>query len=229
MQYRQWINFVTLCHILIVQVKGTPEYSLMSFKEYQNQCQTKVCAFHSMGEKIKQGLTTESGDADLLGFEDGLTLKQRKEDLAILLNALSTNIVVMKEFETNLSLKDIPRDIANDIILELKVFLSVLSTHAEKVRDIKAKQEYAKTKFIEGGGSEWRTGKFVYLISAINSYLYDIKCYLQIHSETVKDICYHLSALNNHLEQFSTCYTINLEQQANCELLPDGSDDSSDT
>ncbi|CAC5359137.1 uidA [Mytilus coruscus] len=126
------------------------------------------------GTKIKQGLTTDSGDVNLLGFEDGLTLQQRKDDLCQLVSALETNIDILKRFGDEASMKCIPVDIMGDVIKELRVFLEVLSTTADIIRKIKVKKEYAKSKFIDRGGSEWRSGKFVYVKSAINAYLYDV-------------------------------------------------------
>ena len=43
---------------------------------------------------MKQGLTVDSGDVDLLGFEEGLSLKDRQNDLAETLNRfqISTGI-----------------------------------------------------------------------------------------------------------------------------------------
>ncbi|CAC5359049.1 unnamed protein product [Mytilus coruscus] len=74
------------------------------------------------GKKIKQGLTTDSGDVDLLGFEDGLTLQQRKDDLCQLISALETNINILERFQDEASMKCIPADIKSDVIKELRVF-----------------------------------------------------------------------------------------------------------
>lgn len=44
-----------------------------------------------------------------------------------------------------------------NILLKL---LNSISTDATILRSIKSKKEYALTKFIERGGSEWRQSKF---------------------------------------------------------------------
>ena len=57
---------------------------------------TSVCLTFD-GEKIKQGLTTDSGDVDFLRFEEGLSLKDRQKDLTETLKEIQTLLVEISD------------------------------------------------------------------------------------------------------------------------------------
>ncbi|VDI45018.1 Hypothetical predicted protein [Mytilus galloprovincialis] len=161
---------------------AVPSIDVLREYTHYNDCSGKRLPgiFIDVMQKVSLSMKDQR-DVDLLGFEDGLTLQQRKDDLCQLVSALETNINILKRFEDEASMKCIPVDIKSDVIKELRVFLEVLSTTADIIRKIKVKKEYAKSKFIDRGGSEWR-------------------------SETLA-----------------------IDQQMNCNLLPDNKDTNDDT
>ncbi|CAG2221722.1 unnamed protein product [Mytilus edulis] len=83
----------------------------------------------------------------------------------------------------------IKSNLLTELQLLLEHFHEKISRNAQQIRDIKTKKEYAKAKFIERGGQDWRNGKFVYVISAIHAFLYDINCFLKKHETVLQQIC----------------------------------------
>ena len=138
---------------------------------------TSVCLTFD-GKKIKQGLTVDSGDVDLLGFEEGLSLKDRQNDLAETLNRFQNLLFKVSDHNPDTNVKDLEESIKDEILQMLNHAHSKLSQLVQDIRELKTKKEFAKSKFIEHGGEDWRNGKFIYVISAIHAHLYDIDCFL---------------------------------------------------
>ena len=147
------------------------------------------------GKKIKQGLQKDSGDVDLLGFEVGDTLNERKEKL-------ETQIQSINNVSHNLDKEEGDATLLNDSVTEnlkdlLLDILRITSENIIKVREIRDKKEYCKTKLIErGGGSDWRKGKYVYAISAIRAFIHDIDDYIEQATEMTERICTYVAYLN---------------------------------
>ncbi|WAR15144.1 hypothetical protein MAR_005249, partial [Mya arenaria] len=150
------------------------------------------------GKKLKQGLTKESGDVDLLGFEDGETLEERRSVLQKTmteLNVLSASISMQCKRRTHIS--DMPKELKSNMKNVLVHSLKRLSSGMNEMEQLKKKKEYAKEKLIErGGDSNWRNGKFSYAISAILGYMHDITAFTKKAGDVIKDICIIVSALN---------------------------------
>ena len=63
----------------------------------------------------------------------------------------------------------------------LQFALKDLSSRVIAIQDIKEKKEYSKKKLIERGGEEnWRKGKYVFAISGIIAFLYDIDDFMKV-------------------------------------------------
>lgn len=66
------------------------------------------------------------------------------------------------------------------------------------MKDLKKKKEYCKLKLIEKGGeTDWRKSKFVYAISAVIAFLYDIQNYLTQARHVTERISRCVAILND--------------------------------
>jgi hypothetical protein len=178
------------------------------------------------GKKLKQGLTADTGDVDLLGFEDGPTLHQQQQKVKDDVSSIESGTELLKCFgESNINaLPSVVKEFTKGNILHA---ITVVSQNANLIRDIKAKKEYAKTKFLEKCGDDWRKSKFVYAISAIKAYLYDIEAYLNRHRAVLDRMCQHVSTLNDCRHLYHSDDSVYLPTQVNySELVNDLSDDN---
>lgn len=130
------------------------------------------------GKKLKQSLTKESGDVDLLGFEKGLSLHEKK-------NKLDMKLLEVEEVLVNLETTD-----QKHVIKTLIKGLKVISEDSVELSNLKAKKEYGKSKLIERSGDlDWRKGKYVYAISAIIAFIHDIDRFLDKARDVLQNIC----------------------------------------
>ena len=147
------------------------------------------------GKKLKRGLTKSSGDVDLLGFEPGLSLSERKKQATDVKKPIQDLI-------KNLSDKDESQNMGTDLTeTEREELAEILTTHMKIVslnilnaREFRKKKEYAKEKLIErSGGSDWKNGKYVLAISSMIAYIHDIDEFLKeslmIVDELNKCVC----------------------------------------
>lgn len=164
----------------------------------------------------KQGLTKEYGDVDLLGFEVGSSLKDRKEILAKLISQIPDlkSFLISLDLTATIDTETVSKETKGIIVNILLKLLNSISTAATIIRSIKSKKEYALTKFIERGGSEWRQSKFAYVISAIKAFLFDIQKYLDAHLSLLGLICQFVAHIQGS-KTYVQSSTVHLSTQSN--------------
>lgn len=136
---------------------------------------SSACIYFN-GKKLEQGLTKEYGDVDLLGFEVGSSLKDRKEILAKLISQISDlkSILLTLYLTATIDAETVSKETKGIIVNIMFKLLNSNSTDTTIIISIKSKKEYALNKFIERGGSEWRQSKLAYVIIAIRAFLFYI-------------------------------------------------------
>ena len=187
--------------------------------------QTLACLTFD-GKKIKQGLTENSGDINLLGFEEGMSLQQKQNVLKTELNSIESTIEVLNnlvhtEDQWQCPVSELPAITLSEFKSFLLWCLKILSSKAHNIRTIQSKKEYARKKFIESGGDDWHKSKYVYVISALNAYLYEIDSYLTKHMAILDDICYGLSVLSGSTDKYQTGDLVHFPSQSNYVELRD--------
>ncbi|XP_052268567.1 uncharacterized protein LOC127869949 [Dreissena polymorpha] len=153
------------------------------------------------GKKLKQGLTQQFGDVDLIGFENGPTLMEKRsilqqttEDLSVLSSQIRS------QFDKKVPLKRLPDELKAQLKHFLLNMLKTVSTGKHEMEQIKRKKEYAKDKLMERSDeTNWRNGKFGYAISAIIAYIYDIDTFVGKSEKVIREICVCVASLNGKL------------------------------
>ena len=168
------------------------------------------------GKKLKQGLTENYGDVDILGFEDGPSLSQRKTNVNNEIEYLSSQIGVLKLEDGSIEIGNLSSETKALMKHTLLHSLVYLSENAQNVRKIRKQKEYAKNKFLDQGGKDWRQSKFVYVISAMNAFLYEIENFLSKYLEVLDKICQYIAVLNQSDKLYQTGQFVNLSSQPNC-------------
>ena len=167
------------------------------------------------GKKIKRG-----ADADLLGFEQGETLKQRKEKHAIELKILNETLELLKERnrdtedidETDPKKEDVYQHLQrcfrlfSDLLRNLRVFQISKDTALAKYKD-RIKKDPALAKTLE------------YAMDSCRTCLYQIDNCLATVLDAQWIICKSGASLNNAQTLFANGKEINLSTQSNVKLL----------
>ena len=107
------------------------------------------------GKKLKQGLTERYGDVDILGFENGPSLSQRKMNVQNEQGSLATQIDMLKLEDGSKEIRNLPSEINLAMKQTLIHSILYLSENARNVRKIRTQKEYAKTNFLDQGGTDW--------------------------------------------------------------------------
>lgn len=121
----------------------------------------KSCCITFDGKKLKPGLTKSGGDVDLMGFDNGPTLLEKKIELELLKQPI---ILYQSDIKRDDS-RDI-RSMSDEEKVQLKEKLTKshqqISEHILDAMEMKRKKEYAKDKMIKRSEGDWRNGKYVY-------------------------------------------------------------------
>ena len=181
-----------------------------------------------MGKKIKQGLTEYSGDVDILGHEDSMSLKQRQEELKSKISVIEKAVQDLELLESCVDIKTLTQQAHDRSVRSLQFALKDLSSSVIAILDIKEKKEYSKKKLIEHGGEEnWRKGKYVFAISGIIAFIHDIDDFLQAFEKLRETICQYLAYIQG--SKYITGNKVNIDQCANYQELAESAPSNPDT
>ena len=157
------------------------------------------------GKKIKQALTRDTGDVDLLGFEKNVSLKDKQ-------TALENKLTEIRKLKEKIT-QDIDCDITkykSEAIGVLQKALTVISNDVSEIQKLRIRKEYCKTKLMERGGkTDWRTSKYSYAISAVIAFIYEIDQYVKKAGSVTDDICRYIAFLNESLYVIDNNVNIN--------------------
>ncbi|XP_060581747.1 uncharacterized protein LOC132738297 [Ruditapes philippinarum] len=154
------------------------------------------------GKKLKQGLGKDSGDIDLLGYEDGPSLSTRVTDMKSRMQSCEDEIQRISSNEEDVDIRCLPEDVKLKLICFLKTSYTIVSLDVVTVQEVRNKKEYARSQFVERGGKDWRQSKFVYVISIIDAFLHDIDKFLEL----TRDILGHIRQVLVYLQESDVFY-----------------------
>ena len=149
------------------------------------------------GKKLKQGLTESYGDVDILGYETGKTLQDRKDELRNKIQCIHSVQEELKVYINDTDIRNMNALSLQNVTGVLRVSLKDLSISIQEVKEIRKKKEFAKAKLIErGGDSNWRNGKYAFAVSAIIAFMHDIDELLKKVLIVLEQICQCIAHLN---------------------------------
>jgi len=115
------------------------------------------------GNKIAPGLTEKNGDQDLFEHEDGVSLKMSRERITQELLAVETTVSQWSNLSTEAKIEKIEQ------------IVRIVSFRIKDLRFLLVNQQLALKNFYKEAGDDWRTSRFVYAISSVQSMIYQIK------------------------------------------------------
>ncbi|XP_045199092.2 uncharacterized protein LOC123553445 [Mercenaria mercenaria] len=172
--------------------------------------QDKALCMTFDGKKLKQGLTADSGDIDLLGFEDGKSLLEKQADLELEIDRYNIVLRLFSKYDLNDNVNNLTDEEKEQVINDLKLTHKKVSMNLKEAREIKEKKEYARKKFEERGGKDWRNGKFVFVISAIDAFVYELNQYIDNSFNIISDICNCLAYIQNSLGTYVSGHSVDV-------------------
>ena len=163
------VNFAVPSRKKIVQFKSTEiqvpdEVSPGVIKEAIEMRDSRKCYVLSVdGKKCAPGLSRDKGDIDLFGFESSESLQATKD-------RLNDEIQQVDYLNTHwASLTD------TDKLFKIQNIITIVSKRIRDIRQLYVKQSMALKRFEKEAGSDWRNSKYVYAISSIQAFIYQIK------------------------------------------------------
>jgi hypothetical protein len=172
------------------------------------------------GKKINSGKTEKRGDIDLFGHEKPPTLSERKERLARELGVLS-------ELEKQLNVESVWGDNLEQIELSHKKTLVkqyekvnlIISERIKELRQSKVSKTLALEKFKKLSGPHWRKGKYLYVISSLETQVFDINISLSELLYCLDKVHASLCTLHGSISNFCEDRVMKLSNQANYHCL----------
>ena len=106
------------------------------------------------GKKLKQALTESYGDVDILGFETGETLQDRKDELVNKHQHIQSIQSELKGCINDTDIRHVNESLKNSVVRTLRHTLKELSINIQEVKETRKKKEFSKAKLIEKGGGD---------------------------------------------------------------------------
>ena len=196
-----------------VEIERKPGIYDDTISELKATLQHKSACITFDGKKLKQGLTEDSGDVDLLGFEKGTSLKERKQDfereLADIDDMMKALVDLLQETDSKGGNDEIDSSLHCKIRSILGKCMTSLSVNINEIDRVRNRKLYCKQKLLENSGQDWRKGKYVYAISAITAYIHEIDGFAAKATSVIDKLCRYIAHLNN--EMFVDDTMVNLQ------------------
>ena len=180
-----------LIHSTISSIANAPDAS------------NKTYVFAMDWKKVSMELTASEGDVDMFGCEDGLSLADRKRRYTEEVSQLSAPV------DTGYG-----RD-------RMENTISILSKRLQDAREIRKKREYALNKFLKLDGGEWRKSKYMFVISAMYTSIYQINDAITNTLDVIKALIHTEAVRNDELNAITFSPVIDLSYQSNYVELKD--------
>ena len=162
------------------------------------------------GKKITPGLTETFGDVDLLGFEKGETLQQRKEKLAQDKLAIQNYISFLHTLN-KITINE-HKDKLKDYLQEM---MKIIWRHVKALREAQKDGQLAVEKFKLKGGDNWRSSKFHFVINCLETLLLRTENCLSDLMAILKHLCHYCAICNDSDSVFAHENSVDMGTQLN--------------
>ena len=192
--------------------------------EHSSEAKTyKLCVD---GKKINAATNGKRGEIDLWGYESKPTLKEKQtqlmNDRAVVKDAAS---IIS---EASICNKSMLSDLDYTDCVKLKPILfnviRLLSNYIRTLREIVVVREATKERLKSSVEGDWRKSKYVFVISGLVTYVYDIRSCIKNLLASVDQICQIICEING--STFIKVGSVNMSAQANYLHLKDNKIDS---
>ena len=166
-------------------------------------------------QKINASTTGKRDEIDLWGYESKPTLKERQEEFVrdkAVLNDASSILLKLNEKE-KFKVSEFNQDERIHIISILLKAITVVSNYIRRLREIVVQREATKVRLKSSQEGDWRKSKYVFVISAIITHLYDIRSCIRNLLGSIDEIGQLISELNG--SSFVKVGVVNMKSQTN--------------
>ncbi|XP_053383231.1 uncharacterized protein LOC123562931 [Mercenaria mercenaria] len=169
------------------------------------------------GKKINAGKSKKHGDIDLFGFEKPPTLSDRRATLegeTLLLKSVADILDVMSICQKT-KLKQIPENETKHLIQLLIEVVRVVGEKLHTLRSTKVSKELMLEKLKKQSGPDWRKSKFVFVISSLETDLYDVSNCIKELLDIVDEIGFTVATLRDAEKLYAKGRSVSLHSQMN--------------
>jgi hypothetical protein len=161
------------------------------------------------GKKGAPGLSDLHGDQDLFGHEE-------KHSLQSLKDRLQQELQEVESLKTEWSFKN-----NEDRKVKALEIVRIISSRTQDVRLLYQNQKFTLAKFHKEAGEDWRKSRFIYVISSVQSIMYQIKSVLKRLLEMNNMLLQEVAVSCNSCDSFSFASEIDQYEQKNWISLKD--------
>ena len=169
------------------------------------------------GKKINSSLSSAEGDIDLFGFEGSPTLAEKRERLRIeqsRIQEVSDRVrelnIMGKHTLGNLSESD-----STLLAEKLSNIVYILSNRLKELRESKVHKDLTCEKLKKQSGSDWRKSNLVYVISGLETTLFDISNCIKSLLKCIDELCLAITVIKRSVQSFCQGQTLSLQHQNN--------------
>ena len=166
--------------------------------------------------------TTHGGDIDLFGFEDAPTLKDHQQRIQSETDVIRElhNLLEANKF-WGPTLIDTSTGVKEEVNRLLKEINIILSIRIKELRESKVSREMALVKFKKLCGADWRNSKYVYVISSLETSLFDTNIILRDLLDAADMVHKCICVIHGNQADFCPGDTVLLDNQRNYNCLPE--------
>ena len=168
------------------------------------------------GRKISPGFQDNTGDIDLIGCEEGLTLSQKQAKHA-------SRVEFLTKLSDDVSLHSIPHNSKPDssVMISLKSVFQILSEENVHMRELRKKKVKGKDMLHKKAGDNWQTSKYKLAILSLQSTILQIDGLVSKGSDLCDSLCYSISSFQGSGGQWSASSDVNINTLSNFRPLPE--------
>jgi hypothetical protein len=159
------------------------------------------------GKKVTAGFDSKGGDVDMFSFEDGVTFKEREKELKDNLNIIE---------ELKLSSESDNNHLCKEKIM--KTFL-IVSKRLKECKELALRQKLGLEKFKTMGGERWKESKYVYVISALQASIFQIRDLIRDAVGVITDVFHFLAYMSNSMCDYVIDRPVDQSYEGNLHVL----------
>jgi hypothetical protein len=178
------------------------------------KCQDNVFILCADAKKVTAGVDGNGGDVDMFGFESGVPLKQKQEIYEKERGTIESLIELVGVNGNNQDSNFLSEN-SQVIMSTMTSIIKALSNRIQESRSLMSKQQFSLKKFMNIAGDDWRESRYVYVISALQASLFQLKEFIRNSLNINSAFGVTISKLGNAVSLFEESDELDRSYQCN--------------
>ena len=154
-------------------------------------------------KKVTAGVDTKGGDVDMFGYEDGFSLRERKEKVdseVASLTMIDSNIAI---YDDHVKICDYDEETKPALKTMFHSAIKTVGSRIKDGREMQFKQKLGLNKFKSMAGERWQDSRYVYVISSLQASLFQLKEFIQSALSAIGMMGMFASQLQESISQYN--------------------------